>query len=83
MRTHLNSANHNNLNERLLTKADSTLSEGFSSAIDMAELVQQLTQLEDQVNHLLACQVFYDTGIRAMTCPEFYQAFDEEPTSQQ
>ena len=38
--------------------------------------VHRLIQVEDQLNHLLACHVFYDTAIRAITQLEV-----DEPTA--
>ena len=38
--------------------------------------VHRLAQIEDQLNHLLACHVFYDTAIRAITQLEV-----DEPTA--
>ena len=40
--------------------------------------VHRLAQVEDQLNHLLACHVFYDTAIRAITQLEV----DEPPSNE-
>lgn len=58
-----------------MTNADTTPSEGVHST---SLPVLELARLEDQLNHLLACHVFYDTAIRAITHPEFEESLDNE-----
>ena len=56
-----------------MTNADTTPIEGVDSTLLP---MHRLARLEDQLNHLLACHVFYDTAIRAITQLEV-----DEPTA--